>query len=206
MCIYIFFWIAFRFRSPQSTEQHSLCCTVGSYQLSILYFYTYQHIYVNPNLPIHPTPYILPWCPLFFPLCPCLYLCFANRISRFCMYVLIYGICFSLSDLLHSVSDSLFTWSLLFSLTCVLKVINIHLKLSPALKFPYFMLNSPISHLHSQLYHPQGKSQKELSEERIEQKIPRGFFFFFASCFEMTAHFIRNLQKHRNVQNRKQLT
>ena len=147
-----------------------------------------------------PPPTFSPGVHYFFPLCPCLYLCFADRISRFCMYVLIYGICFSLSDLLHSVSDSLFTWSLPFSLTCVLKVINIHLKLSPALKFPYFMLNSPISHLHSQLYHPQGKSQKELREERIENTQS---FFFFASCFEMTAHFIWNLQKHRNVQNRK---
>jgi len=122
-----------------------------------------------------PLPTFSPGVHYFFPLCPCLYLCFADRISRFCMYVLIYGICFSLSDLLHSVSDSLFTWSLPFSLTCVLKVINIHLKLSPALKFPYFMLNSPISHLHSQLYHPQGKSQKELREERIENT--QSFFF-----------------------------
>ena len=38
-------------------------------------------------------------------------------------------------------------------------------------------------------------------KNRIENT--QRFFFFFASCFEMTAHFIRNLQKHRNVQNRK---
>ena len=30
-------WISFQFRSPQSTEQSSLCYTVGSHQLSILY-------------------------------------------------------------------------------------------------------------------------------------------------------------------------
>ena len=32
----LFSWISFRFRSPQSTEQISLCYTVGSLQLSVL--------------------------------------------------------------------------------------------------------------------------------------------------------------------------
>ena len=30
------FWISFPFRSPQSTEQSSLCCTIGFHQFSIL--------------------------------------------------------------------------------------------------------------------------------------------------------------------------
>ena len=75
-------------------------------------FYTYQCIHVNPNLPIHPT---TPPPPSLSPLVsirlfstsvslslPCkpvhLY-----RFSRFHIYALIYDICFSLSDLLHSV-------------------------------------------------------------------------------------------------------
>ena len=37
MHISTLFQISFPFRSPQSTEQSSLCCTVGSHQLSILY-------------------------------------------------------------------------------------------------------------------------------------------------------------------------
>ena len=83
-----------------------------------------------------------PCCVHWSTLCTCVSVLPCGEVHRYrfsglCVYVLICGICFSLSDLLHSVSDSPFTWSLLFSLTCVLKVINIHLKLSPALKFPY---------------------------------------------------------------------
>ena len=46
-------WISFPFRSPQSNEQCSLCYTVGSHQLSILYVVVYI---CQINLPIHPTP------------------------------------------------------------------------------------------------------------------------------------------------------
>ena len=53
------FGISFLYRSPQSIEQSSLSYTVGSYQLSVLCIVSIvyiQCIYVNPNLPIHPTP------------------------------------------------------------------------------------------------------------------------------------------------------
>ena len=74
-------------------------------------FYTHQCIHVNPNLPIHPTTTIPHHFPplvsirlfstavsLFLP-CKLVHL---YHFSRFHMYALIY-ICFSPSDLLHSV-------------------------------------------------------------------------------------------------------
>ena len=80
-------------------------------------FYTHQCIHVNPNLPVHHTPTPTPrrFTPLmsirlfstsvsqFLP-CKSVHL---YHFSRFHIYVLIYGICFSLSDLLHSVWQSL---------------------------------------------------------------------------------------------------
>ena len=75
-------------------------------------FYTHQCIHVNPNLPVHPTtttPFRFPplvsirlfsaSVSLFLP-CKPVHLC---HFSRFHMYALIYTICFSLSDVLHSV-------------------------------------------------------------------------------------------------------
>ena len=53
------FWISFPFRSPQSTEQSSLCCTAGSHQSSVLYKYQ-QCEYVNPNLPVLPNTLLYP--------------------------------------------------------------------------------------------------------------------------------------------------
>ena len=38
------FWISFPFKSPQSDEQSSLCYTVGSHQLSILYIVSTVYI------------------------------------------------------------------------------------------------------------------------------------------------------------------
>ena len=54
------FWISFPLRSPQSTEQSSLCYTVGSHQLSILYIVSIVYISQSqsPNLS-HPTPFLL---------------------------------------------------------------------------------------------------------------------------------------------------
>ena len=61
---------------------------------------------VSQFIPPLPFP---PWFPYICSLRLCLYFYLANRfictISRFHIYALIYGICFSLSDLLHS--DSL---------------------------------------------------------------------------------------------------
>ena len=80
-------------------------------------FYTHQCIHVNPNRPIHPTtittprhfpPLVsihlfstsvfqfLPWKPVHL-----------YHFSRFHIYALIYDVCFALSDLLHSVWQSL---------------------------------------------------------------------------------------------------
>ena len=70
-------WISFPSRSPQSTKESSLCCTICSHQLSILYIVS-QCICVSLSLPTHPV--------LFSPLvsiCLCLYLCFANNSKRY---------------------------------------------------------------------------------------------------------------------------
>ena len=76
-------------------------------------FYTYWCIYVNPNLPVHltttTTPATFPsWCPYVCSLHLCLAflpckLVHLYNFSRFHIYALIFDICFSLSDLLHSV-------------------------------------------------------------------------------------------------------
>ena len=80
-------------------------------------FCTHQCIHVNPNLPIHPTTTATP-C-RFPPLVSIRLFCTAVSLflpckpvhlyhfSRFHIYALIYDICFSLSDLLHSVWQSL---------------------------------------------------------------------------------------------------
>ena len=59
-----------------------------------------------------PPPHFPPRYPYVCSLHLCLYFCFVNKIVyasffRFHIYALIYDICFSLSDLLHSVYDSL---------------------------------------------------------------------------------------------------
>ena len=74
-------------------------------------FYTHQCIHVNPNLPIHHTS-TTPTFPALVSIrlfstsvsqfLPCK-LVHVYHFSRFHIYVLIYDICFSLSDLLHSV-------------------------------------------------------------------------------------------------------
>ena len=78
-------------------------------------FYTYKCIYIHPNLPIHPTttptPCFTPQCPYICSLHLSLFLpgkpVHLNHFSRFHIYALIYDISFSLSNLLHSVWQSL---------------------------------------------------------------------------------------------------
>ena len=98
--VYIFahisplFWIFFPFRSPQSIKQSSLCYTIGSHQLSILYIGVYIRQSQSPNSyypPIYPL-----WYPQFvcsLHLCP--YLCFANwficTIFLDCTYMCVYS-------------------------------------------------------------------------------------------------------------------
>ena len=107
ICIHIspLFWISFPFSSPQSTEQSSLCYIVGSHQLSVLYIVVYICQSQSPNSS-HPSfpplvsIYLFSTSVSLFPLCKQVHL---YHFSRFHLYALIYDICFSLSDLLHSV-------------------------------------------------------------------------------------------------------
>ena len=84
--------------------------------LLVIYFI---HISVHMSIPIsqfitpppHPPTTFPPWCPYVCSLHLCLYFCLANQFICIVFldstYELIYGICFSLSDLLHSVWQSL---------------------------------------------------------------------------------------------------
>ena len=95
-------------RWSQSTELISLCYAAASHQLQILHLVVYI-------CPCHS----LTLSPLTFP-SPCVFKCILQQVCifipvlplgssrpfiffRFHIYVLAYGICFSLSDLLHSV-------------------------------------------------------------------------------------------------------
>ena len=100
-------WISFSFNSPQSIEQSSLSYTVCSHQLSILCIVSIVYICQYQSLSSSQAPFP-PWYPYICFLCLCVCFCFVNKIVytnffRFYMYVLIHDICFSLSDLLHSV-------------------------------------------------------------------------------------------------------
>ena len=95
----------------QLGHQRALSRVPCSIQLVLISYllYTYWRIYVNPSLRIHyslPIPF-LSWCLYICSLCLCLYFCFANKfISAIFLdstYMHCYSICFSLSDLLHSV-------------------------------------------------------------------------------------------------------
>ena len=63
ICIYIYiyisplFWISFPFWSPQNIKDNSLCCTIGSSQLSALYTVSVMSIPISQFLP--PTPFPL---------------------------------------------------------------------------------------------------------------------------------------------------
>ena len=93
-----FFWIFFFFY------------TAGSYWLSILYLLVYICQSQPPNSSDHPLP-LSPVCPYVCSLPLCLFLPWRlvhlYHFSRFHVYALIYDLCFSLSDILHSVWQSL---------------------------------------------------------------------------------------------------
>ena len=61
----------------QSTEQNSLCYTVGSQQLSILYVVEYISQFQSLNSSYSSFP---PWYPYICSLRLCLYFCFASKI------------------------------------------------------------------------------------------------------------------------------
>ena len=97
-------------RWSQSTELISLCYAAASHQLSI--YFTFGSVYMSMPLSHFVPAYLSPSpCPQVHSLCLCLYSCPAPRFFRtiknfffrFHIYVLAYSICFSLSDLLHSV-------------------------------------------------------------------------------------------------------
>ena len=103
--LYIYIYLLFFGFPSHLGHQRALSrvpCALQQVLISYL-FYTQQCIHVNPNLPIHPTP--LPpmvYIRLFstsvspFLLCKQVHL---YHFSRFHIYMLIYEICFSLSDL-----------------------------------------------------------------------------------------------------------
>ena len=99
-------WVSFLFRSPWSTEQSSLHCKAGSHQLSSSHIVSIVCMSVPVSQPI-PAPFP-PWNPCFCSLTSVsLFLLFRQihlyHLFRVHVYVLIYNICVSLSDLFHSV-------------------------------------------------------------------------------------------------------
>ena len=90
-------------RLSQSTRLNSLCQTADSHWLCILHMvmYMFSCYCLNSSHPFPPTLY-----PQVSSLCLYLYCCPANRfintISLDSVYLCLYDICFSLSDLIHS--------------------------------------------------------------------------------------------------------
>ena len=94
-------------RWSQSTELISLCYAAASHQLSILRLVVYIcpcHSLISSQL-THPPPCVLKFILYVCVFIPVLPLGSSEQffLFRFHIYVLAYSICFSLSDLLHSV-------------------------------------------------------------------------------------------------------
>ena len=91
-------------RLSQSTELSSLCYTAGSHQLSILHIVSlFMSNLISQFIPHSPSPVSThPFSTSTFLFLPCKQL-YLYHFSRFHIYALIYNICLSLSDLLHSV-------------------------------------------------------------------------------------------------------
>ena len=106
-------------RWSQSTQLISLCYAAASHELSILHLvvYIYVSMLLSHFVPAYPSPSP---CPQVHSLCLCLYSCPTPRFIRtffslrLHIYVSAYGICFSLSDLLH-LTYSVFIGLLSFS-------------------------------------------------------------------------------------------
>ena len=81
-----------------------LCC-----RFPLANYFMFSSVFMLMLLSFHPSFPLPPPCPQVHSLCLCLYSCPATRFIstifflRFRIYVLAYCICFSLSDLLHSV-------------------------------------------------------------------------------------------------------
>ena len=98
ICIHIspLLGISFPSRSPPSTEQSSLCYTVGLHSLCICFIHSSVIWRSQFTPPSHPRT----WCPYICSLHLCLYFCFANKF--FCIIFLDstynqYYVCFSFS-------------------------------------------------------------------------------------------------------------
>ena len=102
---YICFTMLCQFLLYSEMKWSSLCYTAGSHLLSILYIFLYICQPQSPNSSHLSFPLLVSLClfstsvSLFLP-CKLVHL---YHSSRFHIYALIYDICFSLSDLLHSV-------------------------------------------------------------------------------------------------------
>ena len=94
-------------------HQADLSVLCGCFPLAICFTFGSAYMPMPPShfVPAYPSPSL---CPQVHSLRLCLYPCPAPRFFRtifffrFHIYVLAYGICFSLSDLLHSRTDSRF--------------------------------------------------------------------------------------------------
>ena len=115
MCLHLspLYWISFPFRSPQSTEQSSLCCTLGSHQFftaaaAVFYTQYQQCMYINPSFPIHPFTLLLS-IHLFY---MSVSLCFVNKIvytNFFRFHIYVYYMVFAFLFLTYLTQyDSLF--------------------------------------------------------------------------------------------------
>ena len=98
-------------RSSQSTQLSSLC--YHSFPLAICFTHCSVYMYIYQCCSLSSSHLLLSQlCPQVCSLYLCLYFCPANRFlqyhfSRFCIYALMYHACSSLSDLLHSVWQTL---------------------------------------------------------------------------------------------------
>ena len=108
-CIYLPPSLSHPSRWTQSTELISLCYATASHQLSVLHLVVNIcpcHSLTSSQLPF-PLPRVLKSILYVYVIIPVLPLGSSEQFSffffRFHIYVLAYGICFSLSDLLHSV-------------------------------------------------------------------------------------------------------
>ena len=78
---YVYMYLLF-FILPSLLDHHRVLSRVPcamQQALTSYLLYTQQCIYVNTNLPIHPTPTFPPQYPYVYPLCLLLCFCFANR-------------------------------------------------------------------------------------------------------------------------------
>ena len=114
MCTYTYIPSFLDFLPIWVTTEHWVEFPVlySRFSLVIYFIHSINSVYMSTPVSQFIPPPLPPWYPYICSLCLCLYFCFVNKIVytnffRFDIYELIYDICFSLSDLLHSVWPSL---------------------------------------------------------------------------------------------------